>query len=260
MIVLDGLVPVNRQGAKARCLAVGEEFPQGVCQGRLVILDGQQIVPAPVENLLGNLGLAADGIHRDDTGLECQRLEQRLDGRNLVAFATGMFLGQTQAASRNVGADRVQCGVMAIPRTAGGLSVNRYQVCHDANEPAYPGTETGLEHLGIQQAEHPAKGVVGWGAVLKNQVALQPRFVILGPFGNIHPTVRSTRHGAQRHQDHFRQIVPLRRPRARIIKARKGLRWLRMQLHCQGITPKATAAIPIKLPRYWRVMLRKAAR
>ena len=124
MILLDGLVAIHRQCSKACTLPVGEEFPQGICQGLLIILDRQQVVPTALENLLGNRGLTADGIDRDDTSLERQRIEQGLDRGNLVALAARMLLGQTQAAGRGVGADRVQRGVMAIPGTASNLAVD----------------------------------------------------------------------------------------------------------------------------------------
>ena len=73
--------------------------------------------------------------------------------------------------------------VMAIPGTTGGLAVDGDYPHHNANEAADPFTETGLEYLGIQQAEYPAKSVMGRCAVLKNQVLLQPSLVVLGPFG-----------------------------------------------------------------------------
>lgn len=60
--------------------------------------------------------------------------------------------------------------------------------------------------------------------MLKHQVTLQPGFVVFGPFGHIHPTVRPALHRAQGHQDHFRQIAPLRRSRAQIRQISKSLR------------------------------------
>ena len=68
MIFLDALIVADRQGAKTAGLAVGEEFPKSVRQLFLVILDSQQVVAAPVENLPGNLGLTTDGVDRDDAG------------------------------------------------------------------------------------------------------------------------------------------------------------------------------------------------
>ena len=66
MAFLDGMVAADRQGTESAGVAVGKELPQGIGQGALVILDGQQVIPAPVENLLGDPGLAADGIEGDD--------------------------------------------------------------------------------------------------------------------------------------------------------------------------------------------------
>ena len=92
MIFLEALIVADWQGAKAPGLAVGEEFPKGVRQILLVILDGQQVIAAPVENLLSDLGLTTDGVDRDDAALEGQRVEQRLDSWDFVAFAASVFL------------------------------------------------------------------------------------------------------------------------------------------------------------------------
>ena len=112
MILFDGLVSADWQAAKASGLPLGEEFPQGIGQCFLVVFDGQEIVSASVENFLGDLGLTADGVNRDNAPLERQRIEQCLDGGNFVALAAGMLLRQAQATGRGVGADRVQCRVV----------------------------------------------------------------------------------------------------------------------------------------------------
>ena len=224
MIFLDTLVAADGQGAKTAGLAVGEELPEGVRQVFLVALDGQQVIAAPVENLPGNFSLAPDGVDRDDAALEGQCVEQRLDGRNLVAFAAGMFLPQAQAAGRGIRADRVQRRVVTIPGAASRLAVNRNHARHNPGKAADPFAETDLEHLGVQQAKHSTESVVRRCAVLKDQIAFEPRFVVLGPFGDIHPGVCTAQHSAQCHQDHFRQIVPPRRPSPGVFQATKSFR------------------------------------
>ena len=86
--------------------------------------------------------------------------------------------------------------VVPIPGATSCFAVNRDYTRHDPDEASDPFTKTGLEHLGVEQAKHPAKGVVRWRAVFKNQIAFEPRFVILSPFGNIYPSVRSAQHRA----------------------------------------------------------------
>lgn len=81
VILFDGLVAADRQAAKASAPPFGEEFPQSIGQGFLVVLDGQEVVAASVENFLGDLGLAADSVNRDNAPL---------DGGNLVTFVAGM--------------------------------------------------------------------------------------------------------------------------------------------------------------------------
>ena len=187
-------------------------------------MTGQQVIAAPVENLLGNLGLATDGVDRDDAALEGQRVEQRLDGLNLVAYAAGVFLPQAQATGRGIRADRVQRRVLSIPGAARRLADNCDHAHHNPGQVANPRAETGLEHLGVQQAKHATERIVRRGAMLKDQIAFEPRFVVLGPFGDAPPCVGPAQYRTQRHQDHFRQIVPSRRPRPWIAQASKRFR------------------------------------
>jgi hypothetical protein len=51
------------------------------------------------------------------------------------------------------------------------------------------------------------------------QVFLEPHFIVFRPLGNRYPVVRTTEHHAERDQDHFPQIVPFRRPDARIFQS-----------------------------------------
>ncbi len=115
-----------------------------------------------------------------------------------------------------LGADRVQGRVMSISGTARGLAVNRDDASHRASDMADPTPKAGLEHLGVEQPEDATERVVRSGPVLENQVALEPRLVILGPFGHIHPAIGTAQHCTQRDEDHLGQIMPLRRTRTRI--------------------------------------------
>jgi hypothetical protein len=58
----------------------------------------------------------------------------------------------------------------------------------------------------------------------KDQIAPEPGFIILSPVRHIDPTIRSAQDRAQRHQDHFRQIMPLRRSATRVRQLGKGFR------------------------------------
>jgi hypothetical protein len=63
MILFDRLAPTHRQGAESADTGLGEELPQRIGQFPLVTLDRQQIIPALIDDLLRDLGLAADGIN-----------------------------------------------------------------------------------------------------------------------------------------------------------------------------------------------------
>ena len=64
-----------------------------------------------------------------------------------------MFIPQTQAASRDIRADRVQRCLAPIPGAASRLAVNRDHARDEHGKATDPRAETGLEHRGVQQAE-----------------------------------------------------------------------------------------------------------
>ena len=84
VVLVYGLVEVVVATFESLGLLDGEGLDHGLVQLRLVALEGQHIVGAPVADGLCNPLLAAHGVHGHDATLQRQRLEQCRDGRNLV--------------------------------------------------------------------------------------------------------------------------------------------------------------------------------
>ena len=134
----------------------------------LVGLHRQQVVGAAVDDLLGNLGLAAHGVDGDDAPAQLQQRQQLGDGGDFVGMGLGAGLAQHQVILGGPGAHQVQRGpalppVMASPQ---GLAVDGHHLSlGQLGHRSHPGHETGAELVGVQPAEHPPKGIVGWNAV-----------------------------------------------------------------------------------------------
>ena len=55
-------------------------------EGRLVVLDGEEVVGPSIQDRLGDGGLAAHGIGRDQGALEIEPLDEGRNGGDLVGF------------------------------------------------------------------------------------------------------------------------------------------------------------------------------
>ena len=134
----------------------------------LIGLHRQQVVGAAVDDLLGNLGLAAHGVNGDDAPAQLQQRQQLGDGGDFVGMGLGAGLAQHQVILGGPGAHQVQRGpalppVMASPQ---GLAVDGHHLSlGQLGHRSRPVHETGAELVGVQPAEHPPKGIVGWNAV-----------------------------------------------------------------------------------------------
>src|SRR5262249_15899230 len=116
-VVPDSL-QVHSQRLVKRGLDVG-------VQGRLVVLDRQQVVTACVPDLLGYGFLAADGVDADQRPVQVQQLQQLRDSHDLIALVLDGDLGQAQAVLGRPGADQVQSGAVGPAAAANGLAVDR---------------------------------------------------------------------------------------------------------------------------------------
>ena len=110
-----------------RCpLEQGEEVADRIGQQRLVVLDRQNVIGAPIPDRLGDVGLGAHGIDGDDAACQRQHREQLRNRRLLVGFSGGRPLAQEQAGPRSEGADQMQrCG-----KGADFLTILLVTFCH----------------------------------------------------------------------------------------------------------------------------------
>ena len=81
----------------------------------LVGLHRQQVVGAAVDDLLGNLGLAAHGVNGDDAPAQLQQRQQLEDGGDFVGMGLGAGLAQHQVILGGLGAHQVQRGPALPP-------------------------------------------------------------------------------------------------------------------------------------------------
>ena len=81
VVLVDGLDLLDFGGRRGFEIA----FDIGV-ERRLVVLDGEKVVGPGVEDRLGDGGLAAHGIGRDQGALQIEPFHQRRNGGDLVGF------------------------------------------------------------------------------------------------------------------------------------------------------------------------------
>jgi hypothetical protein len=60
-----------------------------------------------------------------------------------------------------------------------------------------------------------------WRALFQHKERLQPGLLAFAPVRDINPTVCAAQHRTNAHDDHFLQVVTLRRPSAVILDSRK---------------------------------------
>jgi len=121
------MVAVGRlEGAVEGGRRVVQVAPDLVVQAGLVVLDDQQVVAAPVEDGLGDLGLTAHGVDGDECAAECQAFEQKRNGGDLVGLGLAGLLSEYQALAAGPGRDHVErASVLAvIMRSPRGLAID----------------------------------------------------------------------------------------------------------------------------------------
>ena len=94
---------------------------------RLVVLDGEQVVGPGVEGGLGDGGLAAHGIGRDQGTLEIEACDEGRNSGDLVGFFKYSLLTKHQPAVGREGRHQMQRLVAGPPMGAArSLAVDRH--------------------------------------------------------------------------------------------------------------------------------------
>lgn len=126
MILLDRLGIGVRRVLPFLGLSDCEECRDRFRQLRLIVLDGQNVIRAPVADRLGNVAVSSHGIDGGDGALEQQGIEQDWNGGEFVGFFGAGFLSQDQLRLRGKDTDQMQ-GLpprhLAAPT---GLAIDRH--------------------------------------------------------------------------------------------------------------------------------------
>lgn len=201
MVFSDRLLAIHRQGAKSGDISLREEFPQRLGQAFLIVLDRQKIAAALIGDFLGDPGLATNGIDRDDATLERQHIQQRLDLRNLMAFAPGSLRPRRRPL--------ICWAVFSPSREPRTVLLSNPPSCRSRQPSRRSSPECTVRKSGIEYPEDSTKGVMGRRTTLKHQIPAQPSFVVPGPlrYSTNVSAPQSTAHSAIRIISHRPRAV-----------------------------------------------------
>jgi len=93
MVLADCLELFDLRGRRGVEIA-----PDVLMQGRLVVLDCQQVVGLGVADRLGDVGIASHGIDRNQSALEIEALYEGWNGGDLIRFFEDGLLSDHQPA------------------------------------------------------------------------------------------------------------------------------------------------------------------
>lgn len=180
---------------------------------RLIVLDRQDIIPAPVHDLLRDVLLAPHGVDGHHRTLHVDPVEEGRNGRDLVRFLLRRHLPQRQAVVAGPGADQMQGAqpLVLILRATQGLAVDGDHpgsFFFFVDQARNPRLKTGLKGFGPQGGKNPATTVPRRKTMRKGQHALEPFLLGPCPAGDGRRP-RATRHDpTDRNRNHLHQQMP----------------------------------------------------
>jgi hypothetical protein len=182
-----------------------EEFDI-LAQRSLIALEGKDIVGSPVDDLAGDVALAAHRVDGDDGALDGQHVQQPGDGDDLVGLVGHLDLGEHEALARGEGRDHVNRRLGAF-RAAQRLAIDRDDVGRGAGLRRDPGGKAALELLGIEAGQDVAQMIVRGRAVRKGPEPPQQFELPLAEPGNVGDRLGTGQHGEQAQQQHLVERV-----------------------------------------------------
>ena len=151
----------------------------------LIALEGQHVVGVGLDNLFGDLFLAAQGVHRDEAAGQFERPQQGRHGGDFVALVGNLELAQHQAVGAGPGADDVARRLALGPRTAQGFAVHGDDLPgHGLAHTLGPAQETIEEGFGLEGGEDTVESVMAGDAGAQGEVGFEP--VVLGAAELLH--------------------------------------------------------------------------
>ena len=173
MIAIDGLAPTDDSVFKMLGFFLVHENFDILAQGSLIALEGEDVVGFLLDDLAGDVALAADRDNGPDRALDCHHVEQRGIGDDLICVHPDLTEHEALASSKGRDyVDRLSRTPLLIG-TSRGLAVEgndirrRFRQCCDPND------ETSLEGLRVEVGENIAKMVMQGGAPGKRQEPTQ---------------------------------------------------------------------------------------
>jgi hypothetical protein len=106
VVAIDGKTTTAKRYYLSSAKLSAEQFDI-LAQGALIALEGQHIVGLGVDDLAGDVALAADGVDGHDGAFDGQQVEQPGDGDDLVGLVGDLDLAEHEALPR--GAIFVHC-------------------------------------------------------------------------------------------------------------------------------------------------------
>jgi hypothetical protein len=85
---------------EAVCLLLGREHFDVLAQCALIAFEGEDVIGLLLDDLLGDVALAAHGIDGHDGALDLQHIEKRRNGDDLVRFVLDLDLAEHQTLAR----------------------------------------------------------------------------------------------------------------------------------------------------------------
>ena len=86
VVAIDGLIAADMGILEAVGLLFGGKELDILAQRALIAFEGEDVIGLLVDDLLGNVALAAHGVDGDDRPLDHQHAEERRNSDDLVGF------------------------------------------------------------------------------------------------------------------------------------------------------------------------------
>jgi hypothetical protein len=178
-----------------------------------------------VEDFLGDVALAAHGVDGDDGAVDCQHIEKRRDGDDLIGFVRHFDLTEYDALARRESGHHVDRRFSAslVGGAARRLAVDGDHIRRHADQLGDPGDEATLEFRRVEGRENVAEVVVRRRSIAERQEAAKKLDLLLAEPRDIDEGFRSGKHSEQAQQQHLFERIDHLAALPRIRKIRKTL-------------------------------------
>ena len=199
-------------------------------QGRMVALDGEQVIATSRDDLVGDRSLAAH---------EIERVEQLRNCRDLVAFVGNLLLTENQSEVGGERADHVDRRFVPAARTAHRFAIDPHRAAQGADNAADPLAKGVLELLRIERPEETQEGLFRRNPMLEYQKPTQSDFLRARPENDVLHRIAIRENGRDGDHQNFPEVMPSTVARlAWIVGFAQVVHQVRSVLHRHGLRPK----------------------